>query len=305
MPLRTSRWPSTARRWLRHTAAAALREAWAESHERISLLAREFVPKALQLGSTAEQLTALIPSNLRLNGQGKSDETDEGGTSKGADSNRAASESATSRSAARKDAVSKGAGGGRGKRVGGKDNSKDNITRAAADADEDATQIAQMTEAEHLDAIDTFVQATRAATHLLHPTMSSLSKLVTEVAYSGVASGGQPSERRPAEGAPSVAVAESSLADADAQPGTASRAEHSAQKPLAGSTAGKSQRQERNLHALTVLRRIKCKLDGMDKWPGKARETKQGVAEQVEAVIKQAISPDNLCAMYEGWTPWC
>lgn len=66
----------------------------------------------------------------------------------------------------------------------------------------------------------------------------------------------------------------------------------------------KGPKQERNVHALTVLRRIKCKLDGKDKWPAKERETKQSVAEQVETVIKQACSPDHLCAMYEGWSAW-
>ena len=28
------------------------------------------------------------------------------------------------------------------------------------------------------------------------------------------------------------------------------------------------------------------------------------MTEQVETVIKHAISPDNLCLMYEGWSPW-
>jgi len=25
---------------------------------------------------------------------------------------------------------------------------------------------------------------------------------------------------------------------------------------------------------------------------------------QVEKVIAEAVSPDNLCELYEGWTPW-
>ena len=57
--------------------------------------------------------------------------------------------------------------------------------------------------------------------------------------------------------------------------------------------------QERNVHALTVLRRIKCKLDGKDRWPGRERETKQSVAEQVDTLVKQAIAVDNLCMVYE------
>ena len=75
----------------------------------------------------------------------------------------------------------------------------------------------------------------------------------------------------------------------------------SAVPPASGVKAWK---QEKNVHALTVLRRIKCKLDGRDKWPGKERESKQTVTEQVETVIKQATSLDNLCLLYEGWSPW-
>ena len=66
----------------------------------------------------------------------------------------------------------------------------------------------------------------------------------------------------------------------------------------------KGPKQERNVHALTVLRRIKCKLDGKDRWPGRERETRQSVSEQVESVIKQACSPENLSMMYEGWCAW-
>jgi hypothetical protein len=74
--------------------------------------------------------------------------------------------------------------------------------------------------------------------------------------------------------------------------------------PAAASGGVKGPKQERNVHALTVLRRMKCKLDGKDRWPGKERETRQTVAEQVETVIKLAVSPDNLCQMYEGWSAW-
>lgn len=71
-----------------------------------------------------------------------------------------------------------------------------------------------------------------------------------------------------------------------------------------GPAANKTSKQERNTYALTVLRRIKCKLDGKDRWPGKERDTKQSVVEQVESVIKQACSIDNLCELYEGWAAW-
>ena len=71
-----------------------------------------------------------------------------------------------------------------------------------------------------------------------------------------------------------------------------------------GVAAGKSWKQEKNVHALTVLRRIKCKLDGRDRWPGKERESKQSGAEQVEMVVKAATSIDNLAQLYEGWAAW-
>ena len=53
-----------------------------------------------------------------------------------------------------------------------------------------------------------------------------------------------------------------------------------------------------------MLRRIKTKLDGKDRWPGKERESRLGVAEQVEMVIGIACSTDQLCQMYEGWSAW-
>merc|ERR1740117_1468930 len=71
-----------------------------------------------------------------------------------------------------------------------------------------------------------------------------------------------------------------------------------------GVAAGKTWKQEKNVHALSVLRQIKCKLDGRDRWPGKERETKQSVAEQVEMVCKAATSIDNLSQLYEGWAAW-
>ena len=37
--------------------------------------------------------------------------------------------------------------------------------------------------------------------------------------------------------------------------------------------------------------------------PG-AEKDDTAVAEQVETVIKMAVSPDNLCQMYEGWSAW-
>ncbi|XP_015595300.1 serine/threonine-protein kinase SMG1 [Cephus cinctus] len=64
-------------------------------------------------------------------------------------------------------------------------------------------------------------------------------------------------------------------------------------------TTGKAV-QERNAYALNVWRRVRMKLEGRD--PNPAR--KYTTAEQVEYVIREAQSSDNLALLYEGWTPW-
>jgi len=56
--------------------------------------------------------------------------------------------------------------------------------------------------------------------------------------------------------------------------------------------------QERNSHALSMLRRVRCRLEG------RVGEARLGVAEQVEAMIRQATSVDQLAMLYEGWAPW-
>jgi hypothetical protein len=237
--------------------AAALREAWASAHERMALLATAIVPKALQLGSTPDKLTALIPQSLR--------------------------------------AGHVSVGGGEG-----------------GDA--------SMADEEHLDVVDTFVQATRGAARVLHPMLADLGQLVAAAAEGGLAGGastgtaGATVVRAPSSGddggAAMARLAEVAGGATAGSPPVQQMppSNGGAVEPAPGAVGGvgfKGQKQERNVHALTVLRRIKCKLDGMDKWPGKARETKQSVSEQVETVIKHAVSPDNLCLMYEGWSPWC
>ncbi|KAM3220199.1 hypothetical protein P3S67_019940 [Capsicum chacoense] len=56
----------------------------------------------------------------------------------------------------------------------------------------------------------------------------------------------------------------------------------------------------KNTYALSILRRVEMKLDGRDV----ADNREMSVAEQVDYLLKQATSVDNLCNMYEGWTPW-
>ncbi|XVE67428.1 hypothetical protein DITRI_Ditri08aG0160200 [Diplodiscus trichospermus] len=64
-------------------------------------------------------------------------------------------------------------------------------------------------------------------------------------------------------------------------------------------TAGRIAR-GKNAYAMSVLRRVEMKLDGQDIM--ERREI--SIAEQVDYLLKQATSVDNLCSMYEGWTPW-
>jgi len=70
----------------------------------------------------------------------------------------------------------------------------------------------------------------------------------------------------------------------------------------------------RNVHAVNIVRRVKEKLQGkitesppLATKPGVSEPSKYkllSVSEQVNLVIKQAVSTDNLAQMYEGWTPW-
>jgi hypothetical protein len=57
----------------------------------------------------------------------------------------------------------------------------------------------------------------------------------------------------------------------------------------------------RNQTAITLLRRVKQKLEGSDAY---GLHFKQSVIDQVDRIIKEAISIDNLSRMYEGWTAW-
>lgn len=82
----------------------------------------------------------------------------------------------------------------------------------------------------------------------------------------------------------------------------------------------------RNAYAMSVLRRVEMKLNGLDNvdnryllltWSNLDKlyaglltlayfltDRELSIAEQVDYLLKQATSVDNLCNMYEGWTPW-
>ena len=146
-------------------------------------------------------------------------------------------------------------------------------------------------ETQQRNAIDAFLTSTQEAASAVYPQLKHLGEVLASAAEGGTASSAGANE---ATGeATEAAIA--SKTTATATPGTGS-------SPLGANVKGP--KQERNVHALTVLRRIKCKLDGKDRWPGRERETRQSVSEQVESVIKQACSPENLSMMYEGWCAW-
>ena len=88
----------------------------------------------------------------------------------------------------------------------------------------------------------------------------------------------------------------------------------------AGLAGGRNLDQERSTYALNLVRRVKGKLEGrtdciatcksvslaMDGALSRSAQpaTKLNVQEQVDLLIQQATSEDNLCRMFEGWTPW-
>lgn len=61
-----------------------------------------------------------------------------------------------------------------------------------------------------------------------------------------------------------------------------------------------SREQQRNAYAVGVWRRVRLKLEGRDPDPGR----RLNIQEQVDYVIREASSVDNLASLYEGWTPW-
>lgn len=83
----------------------------------------------------------------------------------------------------------------------------------------------------------------------------------------------------------------------------------------------------KNAYALSVLRQVETKIEGLDVEDNRFMELiffwislkviflvqilelgmfcrKVTISEQVDHLIQQATNVDNLCNMYEGWTPW-
>ena len=68
----------------------------------------------------------------------------------------------------------------------------------------------------------------------------------------------------------------------------------------AGQNSVSNLTEEKNTFALNVLRRVRAKLEGRE--PDVLRRS--SVAEQVDFIIREATSLDNLSLLYEGWTSW-
>lgn len=58
--------------------------------------------------------------------------------------------------------------------------------------------------------------------------------------------------------------------------------------------------QEQRSYVAAVSRRCLAKLEGRDV----NAEEMDTVGSQVDRLLHQATNPENLCRMYEGWTPW-
>ncbi|KAJ3672785.1 hypothetical protein LUZ60_006159 [Juncus effusus] len=88
----------------------------------------------------------------------------------------------------------------------------------------------------------------------------------------------------------------SAEADVEAQSGH----DGNEDKPVSDASSSRVMSRGKNLFALSVLKQVEHKLHGRDFTTTRSLE----IGEQVEQLVKQATSIDNLCNMYEGWTPW-
>nr|XP_043627298.1 uncharacterized protein LOC122598883 [Erigeron canadensis] len=75
---------------------------------------------------------------------------------------------------------------------------------------------------------------------------------------------------------------------------------HKSRTPNTDTQGQVSRVKSKNPYAVSVLRRVEMKIEGRDI----ADNRDVSIAEQVDYLLRQATSVDNLCNMYEGWTPW-
>ena len=94
------------------------------------------------------------------------------------------------------------------------------------------------------------------------------------------------------------------------QPGKAAVGVRPGQSRRQGSgKRAQAQEAARRAFADSTLRRFKAKLEGLqaEQGAGPSQERRTvvlTVEEQVDKLLQQATSLDNLALMYEGWTPW-
>lgn len=104
-------------------------------------------------------------------------------------------------------------------------------------------------------------------------------------------------------------------ADDDADVMQEPTADDAAAADVTAAAVAVEEREERSTYALAVLRRVRYKLDGRDTC-SLTRMLTEGdrslpveskglsVSEHVDRIIAEAIAPDNLALMYEGWAAW-
>jgi phosphatidylinositol kinase/protein kinase (PI-3 family) len=63
----------------------------------------------------------------------------------------------------------------------------------------------------------------------------------------------------------------------------------------------KTLKETKNTTAVSVLKIIKGKLEGRDETQAKSRLS---VSDQVHKLISEAVCPDRLSSMFEGWMSW-
>nr|CAB3266393.1 serine/threonine-protein kinase SMG1 [Phallusia mammillata] len=150
----------------------------------------------------------------------------------------------------------------------------------------------------------TFATALRVGTGLPNPRGSPGPRKPTVLTLGGV--NASPSAGTPntppmglEAGAGSTTVAPETGGSAPSKTGASSGVATSPKKKVRDPKTGKAI-QERNYFAVSVWRKVKTKLDGRDAETGKRLQA----AEQVDHVISEATSLDNLSMLYEGWTAW-
>jgi serine/threonine-protein kinase mTOR len=68
-----------------------------------------------------------------------------------------------------------------------------------------------------------------------------------------------------------------------------------------GNSSYYEETEETNHNAIMILNRVKDKLKGLDF----KNKVPLDICAQIDLLIKQATSLENVCEMFPGWRPWC